>query len=447
MSSHDTPMNGMQNKKRIRFSSSYLLVCALVLWIGRAKSVAAFVPTTATPGSKQSDSAFRRTITTSRSKIVVEPPSFTSFRRTDSSNGNRRQSTELYSFMGSDGGLFGIGTPELFTIVLIGYFVLGPSDLYKLVKEIGKFIQNFQSFATEATASLENNMESQLQLEEIRKAQRELNDAFSFRRSINVEEDTDPFEVNVQSPRAPETASTPPVTETEYDLSTTTATAGAAVAPKKKKMRRVKRKKVAPPVPEEATETVPDPSNKNMADKATNQQLENDIPAELNADDEMMKAENKAMESILNGRNDDLKIEENDSSKLAAQIREERIERLERSQSQQPEYNDDSSSVVEQSRFQQQMSGDWNSQILANNDKLEPLAEVMNLLAVLEEEKMAADQRLQEEFKAREANEEKFYGEKRKLLEEAAAGIQASAYAGNIPTSTASTVNDSGTRN
>ena len=83
----------------------------------------------------------------------------------------------------------------------MGYFVLGPTDLYKLVKEIGKFVQNFQTFTSEATASFENNLESQLQLEEIRKAQRELTDAFSFRRSINVDEDTEAFEVNAQSPR------------------------------------------------------------------------------------------------------------------------------------------------------------------------------------------------------------------------------------------------------
>eukprot|EP00980_Cylindrotheca_fusiformis_P031772 scaffold26938_cov113-Cylindrotheca_fusiformis.AAC.1 len=113
----------------------------------------------------------------------------------------REGKTELNMFMGSDGGILGIGTPELFTILLVGYFVLGPSDLYKVTKEIGKFVQNVRKFSDEATSTLENSMESQLQLEEIRKAQRELNDAFSFRRSINVEEDSNPFEVNAQSPR------------------------------------------------------------------------------------------------------------------------------------------------------------------------------------------------------------------------------------------------------
>jgi len=349
--------------------------------------------------------------------------------------------------MGSDGGLFGIGTPELFTIVLIGYFVLGPSDLYKLVKEVGKFIQNFQTFATEATASLENNMESQLQLEEIRKAQRELNDAFSFRRSINVEADSDPFAVNVQSPRGQDDVMTQSTNEPDYDL-TTSATAGATVAPKKKKMRRVKRKKkvaVEPAVASQTAEESVEEVKNDVVLSATssNEQLVNDIPSELGIDDDFLEAENKAMESILNGSNDVVQQGDDETSTLAAQIRDERIERLERAQSLSLE-SDDTSSSVEQSRFQQQMSGDWNQQILANSDKLEPLAEVMNLLAVLEEEKLAADKRLQEEFKAREVNEEKFYLEKRKVLEEAAAGIQAQAYAGNISTATPAALNESG---
>jgi len=342
--------------------------------------------------------------------------------------------------MGSDGGLFGIGTPELFTIVLIGYFVLGPSDLYKLVKEIGKTIQNFQSFATEATASLENNMESQLQLEEIRKAQRELNAAFSFRRSINVEADSDAFAVNAQTPRQDD-ATASSTSESEYDLSTT-ATAGASVAPKRK-IRRVKKKKTVSTESTAASEVSEKPveaSKDNVALGAmtNNQELANDVPPTLDIDDELLAAENKAMESIY-GSNDDLKLEDKETSNLAAQIREERIGRLERSQG----INDDAVSSADQSRFQQQMSGDWNQQIIENSDELEPLAEVMNLLAVLEEERVAADKRLQEEFKAREVNEEKFYLEKRKVLEEAAASVQAQAYSGDLSTATASTVNNS----
>ena len=58
--------------------------------------------------------------------------------------GHQRTSTSLCSFLGSDGGILGVGAPELATIVLIGYFVLGPTELYKLTREIGKFITNFR---------------------------------------------------------------------------------------------------------------------------------------------------------------------------------------------------------------------------------------------------------------------------------------------------------------
>mmetsp|Transcript_11893 Transcript_11893/g.28182 ORF Transcript_11893/g.28182 Transcript_11893/m.28182 type:complete len:439 (+) Transcript_11893:170-1486(+) len=437
MSSDNTLIKSV-DKKRITLSWA-LFVLSVVLCVGKPNFAGAFVQTKLSPGSKHNEFASRGFTTGGGSKLPEPSPIVGR-----GSSSNQRQSTELYSFMGSDGGLFGIGTPELFTIVLIGYFILGPSDLYKLVKEIGKFIQNFQSFAAEATASLENNMESQLQLEEIRKAQRELNDAFSFRRSINTEADSDPFAVNAQTPRQDD-ATASLTSESEYDLSTT-ATAGATVAPKKRKMRRVKKKKTVSTestVASEVSEKPVEASKDNVALGAmtNNQKLANDVPPTLDIDDELMAAENKAMESIY-GSNDDLKLEDKETSNLTAQIREERIGRLERSQG----INDDAVSSAEQSRFQQQMSGDWNQQIVENSDKLEPLAEVMNLLAVLEEEKVAADKRLQEEFKAREVNEEKFYLEKRKVLEEASASVQAQAYSGDLSTATASTVtNSSGT--
>ena len=51
-----------------------------------------------------------------------------------------------------------------------------------------------------------------------------------------------------------------------------------------------------------------------------------------------------------------------------------------------------------------------------------------NRLAILEEEKAAADTRLEDEFRRRFENEEEFYQKKRALLEEAAAKVQQDAY-------------------
>ena len=79
-------------------------------------------------------------------------------------------------------------------VVLVGYFVLGPTELYKLTKEIGKALQNFRSLSTEASKQFETSMEDQLDLQELRKAQRELDDAFNFRRSINTDETAEAFD-------------------------------------------------------------------------------------------------------------------------------------------------------------------------------------------------------------------------------------------------------------
>jgi hypothetical protein len=77
-----------------------------------------------------------------------------------------------------------------------------------------------------------------------------------------------------------------------------------------------------------------------------------------------------------------------------------------------------------QSRFQQQMSGTWNDKVLANQDKLSPLASVMELLAVLEQEKIDADKQMEEEFRKRAELKEVYYKKQRSVLENAATQIQ-----------------------
>ena len=327
---------------------------------------------------------------------------------------------------------------------MVGYFVLGPSDLFKLTKEVGKFVQNVQSFATEATNTLETSMEDQLQLEEIRKAQRELNEAFSFRRTINVDKESEAFSTDVLSPRVGQEYEPPTTSASEAVAVAAEGAAGvsaAAVAPKKKKrMRRIK-KKIPPVVADEDIE------------------LANDIPSLLempdDVDNEYEAAGKRMMESLKNLSDDEddeksdadadwaARIERRDEKRdaeddeksdadaedWAAQTRKERRERLEQSTSSAATEEFDMS---EQTRFQQQLSETWNDQIVENTDKLEPLAQVMDRLALLEEEKNAADKRLKEEFKSREENEENFYIEKRKLLEQAAAEIQVSAYSSDV---------------
>merc|ERR1711957_1063083 len=98
-------------------------------------------------------------------------------------------------------------------------------------------------------------------------AQRELNDAFSFRRSINVDGEQDAFSVTTTTPRIGDE-----IADVKYDMSTT-AEAVAAPKRKKKKIRRIKVKK--PPVVDEL-DAIPPP-----ASYINEPQLANDIPPEL----------------------------------------------------------------------------------------------------------------------------------------------------------------------
>jgi hypothetical protein len=114
-------------------------------------------------------------------------------------------------------------------------------------------------------------------------------------------------------------------------------------------------------------------------------------------------------------------------------LRQERMDRLSGAGARPPQFEEAFSNpfanpLDQQNRFVEQLSGNWNAKILANEDKLEPLALLMERLAILEEEKNAADARLEEEFRMRAELEEKYYRNKRQILEEAAADVQASAY-------------------
>ncbi len=297
----------------------------------------------------------------------------------------------------------------------MGYFVLGPTELFKLTKEIGKFIQNFRTLGAEASKSFESTMENQLELTELRKAQSELNSAFNFRRSINVDQESEAF------------SELPKIAETGAAAATTTTVVSATpeeppTTRKKKKRRRVKKKV------EEIPEEIP---------------YSGDIP-----DLDMTSAfqdefkQNMGLSAPVAGETE---------AELAARLRKERLQRLEISQvraeqasaagdewfsaseseiaseliAQQPSPEE---AEAASNRFAQQLSGKWNDNILDNEEQLSPLAKIMEQLAILEDERSAANLRLDDEFARRQEIEEKFYREKRELLETAAAEVSAAAY-------------------
>ena len=287
---------------------------------------------------------------------------------------------------------------------MVGYFILGPTELYSLVKEVGKFVQNIRTLGTDASTAFQDSMENQLELQELRNAQRELNDAFSFRRSINVDDTAEAFST------PPKYDDTTPVAETAAAAATATTTN------KRKKRRRIKKKK---PVVEDPTMTPPigDIPDLDMSDAFSSVMMEDDTAVKMETGEEERRRRREeriarlSTDSTSSSSFGGPVTSDSDSSDLASQVL-----------SQQEE---DAAS----SRFAAQLGGSWNDQILENEDKLSPLSSVMEKLALLEEEQMSAVRRLEEEFAKRAELDEFYYREKRSVLEEAAAKIQADAYA------------------
>ena len=90
-------------KNRIKWSLTLLF--SAVVWVEQAHLAGAFVQPTFAPGSKVNE------FTSGRVSTLTEPSGFA--RCNQNSYNRNKKGTELYNFMGSDGGLFGIGTPEL----------------------------------------------------------------------------------------------------------------------------------------------------------------------------------------------------------------------------------------------------------------------------------------------------------------------------------------------
>jgi hypothetical protein len=273
--------------------------------------------------------------------------------------------------------------------------VLGPSDLYKLVKEIGKFIQNIRTLGTDLSTTFENNMESSLQLEELRKAQRELSDAFSFRRTINVDADSEAFSVQAGSAQK---------AEAEAAIASTAVIADPS-APPKKIRRRIRKKEVEPEDTQSSVpiNNIPDLEMPTITNTVTNRN-ESSI-----SDDEASIIESEFNQYVMNPS---VPFDDWDSWNGDEEAK----------------LLDPATDIAARSRFQQQLSGNWNDQILSAGDKLEPMAVVMNKIALLEQEKAATLQRLEDEFAKRTEVEEKYYKEQRKVLEEAVSEVQSAAF-------------------
>ncbi len=285
-----------------------------------------------------------------------------------------------------------MGAPEVAVILLVGYFILGPSELYKLVKEIGKFIQNVRTLGTEAAKSFEGTMEDQLELKELRKAQSELNEAFGFRRSINTSEFRDAFDRTGATMATTTAAATATVATGGLDSSNDsgggTITAGddekSSDAPKRKR-RLVRRKKKV--VADETNEMdVPSSESErggydntsfaleypdlDMLDSAADfeNNIDNDDDLLLRAQrlERLQQSSTATTETASTTSNQEQEKEDNNMMDWFTASEEDIASKI-------LNQSDNNDNVFEKQRFQSQLSADeWNAQIMAREDELSP---------------------------------------------------------------------------
>jgi len=322
---------------------------------------------------------------------------------------------------GGDSGILGVGTPEVAVIVVVGYFILGPSELYKLVKEIGKFVQNLRTLGTEAAAQFEGSMEEQLEITELRKAQAELTDAFSFRRSINTDQAESFASTSFEDNRATQAAAVA-VAEGGAEVAE-----GATPTKKKRRLVRRKKKKVVQEVDVPSEEAATDYPDLDMMDaELTNAELEEKRFKEEQKRNELRAARRDRLGSGGETAAADGGAAPAQPDWFTASEEDIASEVLEQNKV------DPAVAAFEKDRFQAQLSAEaWNSQVMANEDELAPLSLIMKRIAILEEEKQAADRLLEEEYQKKMNNEDKYYLEKRRVLEEAITEIQEGVYSKN----------------
>ena len=83
-------------------------------------------------------------------------------------------------------GILGVGTPEVLVVAAVGYFLLGPEELFKLSKEIGKVVAQVRTYVTDSAAEWQSTFNDELDFKEVKEIQaaaQELQEAFNFRSS------------------------------------------------------------------------------------------------------------------------------------------------------------------------------------------------------------------------------------------------------------------------
>ena len=241
-------------------------------------------------------------------------------------------------------------------------------------------------------------------MDEIRQARDELNDAFSFRRSINWEEEEE-AELAAKENAEGEEGAAAKVAKVEAE---TDRLKGEG---KKKKIRRRVKKRPKPEPEEELQQQ--DEAMVGMAGGG-----------EMNFGEGMM-------EGFAGEVNNEGYIDPDPSRGFEGDQGEEERDVFSESYPDLGPVGEEEGEMMANDRFKQQLDVDsWNSNIMDNEESMEPLAVIMKKIALLEEEREGRIKMLEEEFRMKNDLEEKFYREKKVILEEGAKAIGAGVGAG-----------------
>ncbi|CAM9252577.1 unnamed protein product [Chrysoparadoxa australica] len=63
---------------------------------------------------------------------------------------------------GPQENFFGVGGPELAVVLIVGYFVLGPTELYRVSKQAGQFLGSLKDIGLGTVTNFQSIMETQL---------------------------------------------------------------------------------------------------------------------------------------------------------------------------------------------------------------------------------------------------------------------------------------------
>jgi len=71
---------------------------------------------------------------------------------------------------GGGGGFLGVGTPELFVIGAVAWALLGPKELFRLSRQAGEFLGEWQKLGTQARDQFKEAIESEMREDELKAA-------------------------------------------------------------------------------------------------------------------------------------------------------------------------------------------------------------------------------------------------------------------------------------